>query len=125
MHEQSALQRILRQGRSRWLSNDTAIVDLRKLFGNDPDPRNITLRFLDPMLVTNAGGLWKEGEKDWRTEAGRRKIRRPSAVHFFDIGDEASKRSLIVKKDLWFRQNDGQCVKNPPNATIEWPLWNM
>jgi hypothetical protein len=122
MQDQSALRRILRQYPTRWLNNDTAIVNVSELFQNDP---NITLRFLDPMLVTNAGGLWQEGEENWRAEAKRRKIKRPMAIHFFHIGHLGWKMDLIVQQDLWFVRPNGRCVTKVPKGAVEWPLWNQ
>jgi hypothetical protein len=124
IQDQSALRRILRPCPTRWLNNETAIVDVRELFPGDPEAENITLRFLDPMLVTNAGGLWQEGKRDWREEAKRRRIKRPIAIHFFHIGYIKSKLDLIKRNDLWFVQDDGKCLKKPPSAAVEWPLWN-
>jgi hypothetical protein len=80
--DQSALRRILRPCPTGWLNNDTVIVDVHELFHNDTSAGNITLPFPDPMLVTNADGLWQEGQEDWRDEAKRRKIKRPMAIRF-------------------------------------------
>jgi hypothetical protein len=124
IQDQSALRKILRPFPTRWLNNETAIVDVRELFDNNESLQNITLRFLDPMLVTNAGGLWQEGMEDWKAEAKRRNIKRPVAIHFFHIGYVGSKLGLIQEKDLWFVQSNGKCVKQFPNGVVQWPLWN-
>jgi hypothetical protein len=123
MQDQSALRKLLRPMPTRWLNNDTIVVDVRGLFGNDPVARNITFRFLDPMLVTNAGGLWQEGKQGWKKEAKLRNIRRPRQIHFFHIGYITSKRNLIKEKELWFVQDRGDCVKRQPKGVVEWPLW--
>jgi hypothetical protein len=56
--------------------------------------KSITIRFLDPVLITNAGAVWKDGQTDWRAEALRRKIRRPKLIHHHDGGE----RSLVSHK---------------------------
>jgi hypothetical protein len=124
IQDQSALRRILRGYPTRWLNNDTAIVDVRQLFKDSVDTENITLRFLDPMLITNAGGLWQEGKEDWQAEAKLRKIKRPIANHFFHMGFIRSKLELMIEEQLWFVEKSGVCVKSQPKGVIKWPLWN-
>jgi hypothetical protein len=124
IHEQSAFRRILSRRPRWWLDNETAIVDVRKLFVNERQAENLTVRFLDPMLAANAGGLWQEGRHDWIAEAKRRNIKRPVMIHFFHIGTIQAKLRSMHRKDLWFVGNDSLCAKEQPRGAALWPLWN-
>jgi hypothetical protein len=124
IQDQSALRRILRPYPTRWLDNESVIVDVTGLFDDSLEAQNLTLRFLDPVLVTNAGALWQEGKEDWRAESRRRNITRPVAIHFFHMGYIQSKLDLIRREKLWFVRDNGKCADKQPRGAVVWPLWN-
>jgi hypothetical protein len=124
LQDQSVLRRLLKPYPTRWLNKDTVIVSTDDLFPGDPDAANFTVRFLDPMLLTNAGGLWQEGKANWTAEARRRGIRRPKLIHFFHMGFIREKVTLIRDEGLEFVTSSNQCIKEQTKAAKHWPLWN-
>jgi hypothetical protein len=124
LQDQSVLRRLLKPFPTRWLNEDTVIVSTSGLFPDDPDAANFTVRFLDPMLLTNAGGLWQEGRENWTAEAKRRGVRRPKLIHFFHMGFIKEKIALIKEQGLEFVTSSHQCLKQQTRAAREWPLWN-
>jgi hypothetical protein len=118
--DQAALWKMLKGTDMTWSGNDTITVNVQKIL---PPHTKLRFRFLDPMLITNAGGLWHEGKADWKKEAKRRKITRPIIVHFFHIAFIREKLGMIKEKDLWFMNDKGVCMDTQTEAARKWPLW--
>ena len=70
MQDQNTLRQLLKPYKKKWINNDTFIINTTKYLGVD-NP-NMTMRFLDPMIVTNTGGLYLDGKKNWKKELKRR-----------------------------------------------------
>jgi hypothetical protein len=112
MHDQSALKKILSESfPGQWINNDTMKIG------------PITLRYLDPIYVANAGGLWQEEKDAWKAEAKRRNIVRPALIHFFHIGFVREKRGIIVEKELSFADKKYQCVAEVPKGLVDFVTW--
>ena len=125
MQDQSALRRILKPFKTQWLNNDTVIVDTRNLFmSSDESLSNITVRFLDPMYICNAGGLYQEAKEDWKLEAKLRGIKRPKLVHYFHLGSISRKYGLMKSNDMWFITALDTCISSQTHGAATWPLWN-
>lgn len=120
-HDQSVMRKILKPYPTTWLNEDTVIVNTSTLLGENTP--NITFRFLDPMFVTNAGGLYQEGHDDWKNEAKRRNIDIPTLVHFFHIGHSREKKIVMKDNNLWFVDKQNKCVKEKPKGAIEFKAW--
>lgn len=118
---QSMMRRTLKPYETHWVNNDTVFVNTSELLGIEYP--NLTFRFLDPMLITNAGGLYLDGAKDWKKEAKRRKIEKPEMIHFFHIGKNSHKASLIRRKKLIFHDENYKCSKNQPDGAINFSTW--
>lgn len=118
---QSMLRRALKPYETYWINNDTVIVNTTTLLGSDYP--NLTFRFLDPMLVTNAGGLYLDGAKAWKSEAKRRNIDKPEMIHFFHLGKNDWKMSLIRRKNLIFYNKDHKCLDKFPKGAIDFKTW--
>ena len=84
---------------------------------------NISFHFLDPVLFTNAGGIFQYGKEEWKQEAHFRKIRKPVMIHLFHISTIKEKYQRIIDYNLNFTKNN-KCLDIPPYG-IEFPLWNF
>ena len=125
IQDQSALRKLLKPFKTGWLNNDTVIVDTTSFFKtNDESLSNITVRFLDPMYICNAGGLYQEGRQDWKREAKLRNIVRPLLVHYFHVGYIQRKYNLMKENDMWFVTPLGKCISSQTRGCLKWPLWN-
>lgn len=120
-HDQSVLRQVLKPYKKKWLNNDTFIINTTKYLGAD-NP-NLTMRFLDPMLVTNAGGLYLDGKKNWKKESKRRNIDMPVLIHFFHLGHNRDKKNLMKKQQLWFVNDNLECEKEKPPGAVNFKVW--
>ncbi|OHT05391.1 hypothetical protein TRFO_05991 [Tritrichomonas foetus] len=124
VHDQSSLRKILKEYPTKWVkndTNDTVIVDTTKLFGDEYP--NLTFRFLDPMLITNAGGLFMEGRYNWSNQAQRLGLKRPEFIHFFHCGKNALKKSYMRDNDMWFIDKDKKCLDHQPEGSLSLTVW--
>ena len=121
MQDQNTLCQLLKPYKKKWINNDTFIINTTKYLGVD-NP-NMTMRFLDPMIVTNAGGLYLDGEKNWKKESKRRNIDKPTLIHFFHMGHNRDKKNLMKKQGLWFIDDNLQCIKEKPPGAVKFKVW--
>ena len=120
VHDQSSLRKVLKPYPTFWINNDTISVDARSLIEDD---QNLTFRFLDPMLIANAGGLYQDGKRNWKKEAKRRKITRPEFIHFFHCGSVGEKLGYMKKNKLWFINQTFQCLSEQPEGAVTFKVW--
>ena len=125
-NEQGILKKLMKWKPKKWYNADSMVVDVTSLIDpeNKKDTRTLTIRLLDPMLVTNAGGVFLDGKELWKKEAVRRGIARPKLMHFFHIGFIREKRRIIKEQDLLFTQ-DEKCVNQQTKMAAHWPIWNV
>lgn len=122
IQDQSALRKVLKPYPTSWLNNETIIVDTSKLLGNDYP--NLTLRYLDPILITNAGGLYQEKGPEWRKEALMNNITRPKMIHFFHLGFIRQKVGLINDQHLIYYDKHRQCLTKEPDGATHFKAWS-
>lgn len=121
VHDQSSLRKVLKNYPTFWINNDTISVHTSRLLGDDFP--NLTFRFLDPMLITNAGGLYQEGAEDWKKEAKLRKIDKPEFIHFFHVGRNSEKLMYMMENELWFIDDQNKCKTQKPKGAIKFMAW--
>lgn len=80
----------------------------------------IYIHVLDPMLAVNAGGIYQDGKINWRSEAKRRNLTEPVLCHYFHLGSNKAKYSLMIQNNqIFFKGN--QCIIPKGNT---FPAWN-
>ena len=104
----------------KWINADTFHVDIKRV-NKTPANISLTIRYLDPMLVTNTGGLWRNGREIFKVEAHRRGLTKPM-IHFFHIGHVREKRSTIVSNGLSCVEYNN-CLKTQPKGIKYFELW--
>ena len=113
--EQHALSSILKAHPKKWIDINTFCMD----YNNE----NMTIRYLDPLLISNAGGNRKDGKEIFANEARRRGVKRPKMVHFFHVGFIREKRSLIKDLNMSCVTADNQCKTEQPDGIKYFPWW--
>ena len=124
VNDQSALRKILKKYPTFWLdngSNDTVIVDTKSILGSKYP--NLSFRFLDPMRIANAGGLYQDGKDFWRNESKKIRLDKPEFIHFFHIGHISQKMNTMKENNLIFFDGNQVCLKDSPHGVKEFYVW--
>lgn len=120
-HDQTTLFTLLRQKIGQLEKQPVLIADIRKFFGQKSF-YPLVIKYIDPVLAVNAGGVFLSGSERWREVAIERNISKPVLVHFFHLSENSEKLSMMKSKKLWFLDSDGKCSAEPPKG-LDWPYW--
>ena len=121
-HDQTVLWLLIRRLPISTLYSDTLLLNISSIISSNSNSI-IRLRYFDPMLAVNAGGVFLNNKKKWLKEANKRKIISPSICHFFHISEIYQKIDLMKEKKLWYLNNDFSCKIKPPKGHY-WPWWS-
>ena len=110
---QSSFRKVLITSPAKWLNNDTITMDTSSL----------TMRFFDPMLVTNPGAVFFDSRHNVTREAWRRNLTRPYIIHLFHLGENAYKKLTLKRKLLIFYDDNLKCRAKAPEGFIQFSTW--
>ncbi|OHT14855.1 hypothetical protein TRFO_14825 [Tritrichomonas foetus] len=120
---QPTFKQLFMNQEKRWITDDTFEIETSQHFQSEN--RTLKIRYLDPILISNAGGVFNEGKDSWKKEANRRRIKRPKLIHFFHIPFIRQKRKLIKSTDLLFTSQNDTCIAQKTDSSINFPIWNQ
>jgi hypothetical protein len=115
-NDQKTLKSLIRKLPSKWTTDVSFRVDTSKLLGKNT---SISVRFLDPMLAVNPGGLFQEVSDLWKKESKIRNISTLILCHFFHLGSNKLK-SLHMKQIHWWFLKNNKCLNRYPNRMKLW-----
>lgn len=118
---QSSFRKVLIKSPATWLNNDTIIMDTTSLLGKEYS--NLTMRFFDPMLVTNPGAVFFDLRHNVTREAWRRNLSRPYIIHLFHLGENAYKKLTLKRKLLIFYDDNLKCRDDAPEGFKQFSTW--
>jgi hypothetical protein len=111
--EQRVFQDMLIRKRRSWINSDTFRI---KRSG-------MTIRYLDPVLISNCGLLYRNGTDIVKEEALRRGIWRPKLVHCFHVSLIREKIALMKHVGLYYEKNRGCLLEQKPRC-VHWDVWH-
>jgi hypothetical protein len=117
--DQKALKSLIKHFPFNWTSDESFRVDTSKLLGENT---SMSIRFLDPMLAVNIGGLFQDGQELWKRESKVRNISLPILCHFFHLGSNEKKLDHM-KMAHWLLIKNEKCLTKNPEG-LEWKMWN-
>jgi len=121
-HDQTVMWLIVRSQTIQKVFADTLSINISGLLSSNEDSV-FRLRYIDPLLAVNAGGVFIYGSKLWRREARQRNISSPVLCHFFHISETEQKERMMKEKKLWYIDESDACMSTPPKGN-KWPYWS-
>ena len=121
-HDQTTLWMLLRGKLVQLEEGNILIADIKKLIGAKSRVP-LSIKYIDPLLAVNAGGVFLDGKEEWKLKAAQRRIKKPVICHFFHLSENTHKEQLMKSKNLWYLDKQGNCMVKPPKGH-SWPWWN-
>jgi hypothetical protein len=111
--EQRAFKNMLVKEPRHWINSDTFVID----------SVGLTIRYLDPVYISNCGLLFASGSEIVKEEARKRGIWKPKLIHCFHIQRLTDKIFLMKGRGLYYEKGQA-CLKEWKPRCLHWDEWH-